>query len=491
MFCLPNEVLLSTLRNQFPGRQEQILALSSLVAIRAAPCRNVVLYGLHATGKTAITRAILEKLSSPPTQQNGTQNEHLDDNEDELRYAIIKSAECITARHLLEQTIASVAKATEWEGELSACPNVAHLVVEVGKMINKWTDSDDDRSRRRLVLVFDGIDHQREITPTFLPALGRMGEIISNLTIVYIVTAPRPNFLHLHGVPHIHFPSYTKAELLQIISTITPNPELPSGPEDTKSVWTKFCPAIYDTLNKHSGRDIVSFRSTCLLLWPKFIQPILDGTYYPTPFSRLLVANRTLFQNDSILLPSIIALAPNPTTNTTTTKLPALATQLPFHTRLLLIASYLASFNPPKTDMTHFMKSAIARRRKKGGGTALTRKSAPKHRKISRKLLGAQTFVLDRMLAIFSCLKEDAYVSAYNRKRGMRRTGEREDVSGSADIQTAIATLASLRLLVKMGAANAVDYLDGGCKYRVAVGWDVVRGIGRSVGLEVEDYLAE
>jgi origin recognition complex subunit 5 len=308
---------------------------------------------------------------------------------------------------------------------------------------------------------------------------------------IYIVTAPRPNFLHLPGVPHIHFPSYTKAELLTIISTIDPKPELPTGPIDTKSVWTKFCPAVYDTLNKHSGRDILTFRSTCLLLWPKFIQPILDGTYYPTPFSRLLVANRTLFQTDSILLPTIIA--PKPTTQppSTTAKLPALTTQLPFHTRLLLIASYLASFNPPKTDLTHFLKSAIAKRRKKGGGTALTKKSTPKHRKISRKLLGAQTFVLERMLAIFACLKEDAYLSAYNRKRGMRKTGEREDVSGSADILTAIATLASLRLLVKMGPVSAGDQLDGGSKYRVAVGWDVVRGIGRSVGLEVEDYLAE
>jgi origin recognition complex subunit 5 len=188
-------------------------------------------------------------------------------------------------------------------------------------------------------------------------------------------------------------------------------------------------------------------------------------------------------------MPCIVA--PKPTNNSSNTKLPALATQLPFYTRLLLIASYLASFNPPKTDITHFMKSAVARRRKKGGGTALTKKSNLKHRKISRKLLGAQTFVLERMLAIFGCLKEDAYASSYSRRRGKRTTGDREDVSGSADIQTAVATLASLRLLIKVGGANTVDNLDGGCKYRVAVGWDVVRGIGRSVGIEVEDYLAE
>ena len=59
---------------------------------------------------------------------------------------------------------------------------------------------------------------------------------------------------------------------------------------------------------------------------------------------------------------------------------------------------------------------------------------------------------------------------------------------GSADLQTAIATLCSLRLLVRVGSADA---LDGGARYRVAVGWEVVRNIGRSVGVEVEEWIGE
>jgi hypothetical protein len=59
---------------------------------------------------------------------------------------------------------------------------------------------------------------------------------------------------------------------------------------------------------------------------------------------------------------------------------------------------------------------------------------------------------------------------------------------GSADLQTAIATLCSLRLLVRVGSADA---LDGGARYRVAVGWEVVRNIGRSVGVEVEEWVGE
>ncbi|CAG8953780.1 hypothetical protein HYFRA_00006671 [Hymenoscyphus fraxineus] len=506
LFSLPNEVILSTLNTQFPCRNHQIRSLATLLAIRGAPSRNIVLHGLHSTGKTAITKALLEKLSNPHAQNGFTNGEFHD--EDQLRYAIVKSAECISGRHLLEQTIGAVAQAIDWNGDIGRCENLAQLPVSIGRMMEKWIEGEEQPSKRRLVLVFDGIDQQRETPATLFPALGRLGEIIPKLTILYIITSPRPNFLHLPGVPHIHFPTYTKPEILSIVSSLTPTPSLPSGEPDTHAVWQRFCPAVYDSLSKHSGRDILSFRTMCLTLWPQFIAPIIAGTYYPTPFSRLLVANKALFQNNSILVPSIVAPKPPSTTKTSTNttitkaitvpKLPALATQLPFHTRLLLLAAYLASFNPPRTDILYFMKSATSRRRKRGGGTALSRTSAPKNRKISRKLLGAQAFVLERMLAIFRCLNADAANHkryARGRRGGSRRLGEgrweTEDPSGSADIYTAIATLTSLRLLIRMGSVSTGDVLEGSAKYKVAVGWEVVRGIGRSVGVEMEDYLAE
>jgi origin recognition complex subunit 5 len=126
------------------------------------------------------------------------------------------------------------------------------------------------------------------------------------------------------------------------------------------------------------------------------------------------------------------------------------------------------------------MKTSLTRRRKKGGGTALTRTtkaSASRSRKISRKLLGPQAFVLERMLAIFHAIREES--------RGAKGRG---NVNGSADLQTAIATLVSLRLLVRIGNADA---LDGGARYRVAVGWEVVRSVGRSVGIEVEEWVGD
>ena len=115
------------------------------------------------------------------------------------------------------------------------------------------------------------------------------------------------------------------------------------------------------------------------------------------------------------------------------------------------------------------MKASEKKRRKKGGGTSTGRPS--KHRKIQRKLLGPQAFVQERLLAIFHAILPDRVIA------------------GAADTMTQIATLASLRLLVRM--SNSADVLDAGTKWKVNFGWDFVRKIAKSVRFDMENYLAE
>ncbi|KAK2624193.1 hypothetical protein QTJ16_006143 [Diplocarpon rosae] len=482
IFSLPSEITLSTLCAQFPCRDQQIRTLAALTSIRGVGSRNIILHGLEATGKSAIAKALLEELSNPPSSSRTKSAGH---SKDSLRYAFVKSVECIGGRHLLEQTVGAVAKAVDSEDNVGRCENLSQLTVELGKLLDGWAPSataDEQGGKQRFVLVFDGIDRQRDAPPTLLPALARLSEIIPNLTTIFIVTSPRPNMLHVPGVPHISFPAYTKLELLRIIALTNPTPTLP---KETKETWSRYSSAVWDSLSKHFGRDILSFRAVCLRLWPRFIKPVLDGSLDPTPFTKLLIANRSLFQNDAALLHNIVPNTPAPGSSAATaaTKYVGIGAQLPFYSRLLLVAAYLASFNPPKTDATLFMKAAASKRRKKGGGTALTkgRQGVVKHRKISRKLLGPQAFVLERMLAIFHAIREDSDA----RGRGKGR------VEGSADVQMAVATLVSLRLLVRTGVASSVDVLDAGTKYKVAVGWEVVRGVARSVGVEAEDFLAD
>jgi origin recognition complex subunit 5 len=88
---------------------------------------------------------------------------------------------------------------------------------------------------------------------------------------------------------------------------------------------------------------------------------------------------------------------------------------------------------------------------------------------IPRNLLSPSPFSLDRLLAIFHAILPKALAS--NRQ-----------------ILAQIATLTSLRLLSRPGSSN-LDTLDPGSRFKVNCSWEYVASLGRSVGLEVRDYL--
>ncbi|KAI9744246.1 MAG: hypothetical protein M1818_002398 [Claussenomyces sp. TS43310] len=467
--------------------------------------RNIVLHGLEATGKSAVTAAVLSLLCRPVHVKDFEEDNGLNVNQPQLYHAILKSAECITGRHLLEATVGAIAEAVGWTRSIGRCESLAQLVVEVGRLLEALGQQTNKEGEvitpaAHFVLVFDGIDRQRDAPPTLLPALARLAEIA--------ITSPRPHFLRISNVPHIHFYSYTKAEALKILalspppiySTIdspssrSPSPEREHDEQsehEHREFWTRFCSAVWDTLSKHSGRDVPSFRSTCLRLWPSFTAPIRDGTYSTKDFTRILVAKRSLLQDENLLVPTILPASTDGATNLANgigkeARASGLISQLPITSRLLLVAAYLASYTPSRKDILLFSKAGARARKKKGGGTALSRARpwSTGHPKINRRLLGPQAFPLERMLAIYHAVRNES-------SRASIGTGTPSGAAGgsTADVHMAIATLASLRLLVKT-SANA-DVLDASTKWRVNVGWEVVRGLARSVGVEVEDYITD
>lgn len=174
-----------------------------------------------------------------------------------------------------------------------------------------------------------------------------------------------------------------------------------------------------------------------------------------------------------------------------------LSALLPPTARHLLIAAYLASHNAPRHDTSLFSTwHTGAKKRRRGGGISMPnavsagggRGRKPKHRRIARKLLGPGVFVLERMVAIYMATKQEWVGDAEAARGGV-----------DGDVGMAIATLASLRLIVRVGggavgaavgAGGGAD-LDRGGKWRVNVGWEVIRSVGRSMGVEVEEWLVE
>lgn len=290
------------------------------------------------------------------------------------------------------------------------------------------------------------------------------------------MTSPSPLVLRTVTSTALEFPNYKKHEFVRILALESP-PTIPTTtPQETADLWTRFCGAAHDSLAKSASRTLPSFRHVCHSLWPRFVAPITAGTHTPKEFSRLLVASRLHFQDEGLLNPSIIRTTTKSKETPDTGSAPqtTLTTLLPTTARLLLLAAYLASYNPPTKDFAVF--STHTTRKRGRGGVAKPRAGRAKNARIPRKLLGAQTFVLERMSAIFTAVRNEW-------------AAERDiAVADDADVGVALATLASLRLVVRVGSG---DVMDRGARWRVNAGLEAVRGVGRSLGIEIEDWLVE
>lgn len=325
---------------------------------------------------------------------------------------------------------------------------------------------------------------------------------IPRLSVVLIVSVPAPRQLLASGVPHVHFPQYTRGESVKALALDPPliflklvDESYDYGDEehmeDRRWLWQRYCEVVWDSVGKGAARDLVTFRSVCYKLWRPFVQPIVDGQIGTRDFSRLVVTKRSLFQNEDILSGVQLEAPKIQTSNSTGAGgaylvfaklvLTHKANELPYFSKFLLCGAYLASYNPTRLDATYFMKATERKRRKRGGAAG----KPSKHRKvrmasfiylstlisqIPRRLLKPAPFPLDRLLAIVHSLMPQP----------MQQTNL---------IYAQIATLTSLRLLQRTGSANA-DPLDPASKLRVNCSWEFVASLGRSVGLEMRDFLA-
>lgn len=201
----------------------------------------------------------------------------------------------------------------------------------------------------------------------------------------------------------------------------------------------------------------------CDKLWQPFVKSIQDGTFGTRDFARLMVAKRGLFQAEDALIDSVIERRPGDSTKPINHSL----RDMPYYSKYVLCASYLASFNPARQDQIYFMKMHEKKRRRKVLGVAAGRQS--KHRRIPRHLLNPSSFPLDRLMAILHAILP-------------------EHLAQTIDIQTQIATLTALRLLQRAGASS--DPLDPAGKWKVNFGWDYAQAVGRSVGFEIGEWVA-
>ncbi|KIX09151.1 uncharacterized protein Z518_00229 [Rhinocladiella mackenziei CBS 650.93] len=282
--------ILDLILQQCPCRESQIRQLASIYNGVFPSPPVLVAYGLEYTDKTEVIVNVLEKSG--------------------IQYAVIKSRECLNQRHLLSKIFAACVSALAQESQIEQYDKLDSINALLGNLRRIF----EQNSGGKFVIVLEEIDRLKQAGQTLIPALARLGDQIPGLSVILTSNSPRPLPLHKAGVPHTHFPPYTRSEAVFIVtsrsthllSIQSANPTVQIEENHISKLYAQFAVTVYDSLiSSTSSTSIKTFLSTCEKLWPQFISPIVSGQN-PTgtgktkswDFAKLLVHNRGLFQSE-------------------------------------------------------------------------------------------------------------------------------------------------------------------------------------------------
>ncbi|KAJ4483499.1 origin recognition complex subunit 5 C-terminus-domain-containing protein [Lentinula aciculospora] len=180
-----------------------------------------------------------------------------------------------------------------------------------------------------------------------------------------------------------------------------------------------------------------------------------------------------------------------------------LSVSLPRLSQFILVAAYVASTNPAKSDLRLFGRGTDEKKRRRRGAKRLMANAKPKSgpAKIPQRFIGPSPFPLERLIAIVGALVEenDPIASEVNNPRNVpadgldfRISGERTDYEVTrVGVYASIAQLTSLRLLVKTTSADKLDGLS--TMYKCGPGapssYETILSLAKGLGVPLPDLI--
>ncbi|CAN9508399.1 unnamed protein product [Ophioblennius macclurei] len=432
-----DEEKLRSVKEKLPCRETQAGMLLSLLG---EPHHNsypaIFIYGHRSSGKSHVVDVLLKEL--------------------ELPHVTFSCVEFVSVTLLFERVLRSFFGA-DAASLLPRCPNMSDFVRIYKKQL---LTSPAEQTR---YIVLEKAELLRDADDNLLPALLRLQELVEdNLTVILLSEIVwdvfRPNTGCLEPLL-LHFPDYSKAELQQILS----RDKHPSYSEEFYSSYINILLGVFYAV----CRDLRELRHLAALNFAKFCEPVTEGKAKETDTHKLWrnIEPHLKKAMQTVYIREVSSLqweqmqqmeekesgAPRGLSAHT-------HIELPYYSKFLLIAAYLASYNPARTDKRFFMKHH--------GKIRKSAKFLKKNEKTSNHLLGPKPFPLDRLLAIFYSVVDSR-------------------VAPTASIFSQISSLVTLQLLVQVSHDDQLD----APKYKCAVSLDFICAISRTVNFEIVKYL--
>ncbi|XP_050638672.1 origin recognition complex subunit 5 isoform X7 [Macaca thibetana thibetana] len=425
------------LENVVLCRESQVSTLQSLFGERhhfSFP--SIFIYGHTASGKTYVIQTLLKTLECFGFRF-------------QLPHVFVNCVECFTLRLLLEQILNKLNHLSSSEDGCSAeitCETFNDFV-----RLFKQVTAAENLKDQTVYIVLDKAEYLRDMEANLLPGFLRLQELADrNVTVLFLSEIVWEKFRPNTGCfePFVlYFPDYSIGNLQKILSHYHP----PEYSADFYAAYINILLGVFYTV----CRDLKELRHLAVLNFPKYCEPVVKGEASERD-TRKLWRNiephlKKAMQTVYLREVSSSQWEKLQKDDTDPGQLKGLSAhthvELPYYSKFILIAAYLASYNPARTDKRFFLKHH---------GKIKKTNFLKKHEKTSNHLLGPKPFPLDRLLAILYSIVDSR-------------------VAPTANIFSQITSLVTLQLLTLVGHDDQLD----GPKYKCTVSLDFIRAIAR------------
>ncbi|CAH1401549.1 unnamed protein product [Nezara viridula] len=417
---------MENLYNLFPCRKVQINKIHQLLGEEFEPLTDVIFISGHpAVGKTTVIQEYLKHYR--------------------INYAFINCVECYSYRLLHEQILVQLT------GNKLKCDTFMELIHHLKLLVSK--------NNEKFIIVLDGAEYLEELNANYFSAFCRLQEFVNctNICVIFL-SSLLPEKFNLHtSVITIHFPQYSKDELLEILKL--------TKPEDCSHTFYENYLNSALMIFLRMTRDLNEMKFLVSNNFEKYCEPVKKGLVNQDDVTLLWRNILPHFKESlksiysGLSTQSIERYLYDPNINEVICTKVSSVLDLPYYAKYFLISAYLASYNAPKHDRRLFMKNHGKQRKR------LTKQQVKE--KMTLELLGPKAFPLDRLLAIFYAIME-------------------EKASLTVNLMTQISTLVELKLLTRIGESNLERP-----KFKCLVGLQCVDTVARTLGLNIQKYLLD
>ncbi|KAG0660795.1 hypothetical protein C6P45_001522 [Maudiozyma exigua] len=426
----------------------------------------------------SITPPNIILLGPTGTGKSFTLNHVLDNNSD-IVYGTIRPNELVTWKSLIQATSRVIQKTLHKQFPNIVCPMLDPLQVEDYYGLVKDIDivmSHYHPVCQTIHLVIDGFDLLQDIDASLLLVYLKLFEQIKSGHLKLLLVIRDQAFNNRYSsymIPTIVFPRYDQTQLLTILSQIKYNQLIKSNSTIAFSVIQNFIQLILQSFFSYTGSNINALCDIIDMKWKPYYETIIsnDMTLDSTSLYRKtkhlftfvdepLDKNNNIDDNDTTVEHELSKLA-----------------------KYVVIAAYFCSYTESRYDSSLFSRKALIKAGRNPYGRRKQLEEDPTHRP-------AQTFPLERMLAIFQAIYPLDEI--YDTNSGsLEQLLQEPYIKPNIEIFQTIAELYALKWLATSTMNVNIDFFSSKIKWKVNVSWEIILQIAKSVKFDIQQYFSD